>query len=71
MSDEQMDEYLIQSDVFKSNDEQVNNEHYLTDSISFVVFNSNEDRNSKITTDEDGDLDVCRPELIDLTLGMK
>lgn len=71
MSDEQLDEYLIQSDVFESNDEQINNEQYLTDSISFSVFNSTEDRNSKITTDEDGDLDVCRPERIDLTLGIK
>lgn len=70
MNDEQIDQYLIHSDVFSSDEDRTEDEQLLTNLVSFMV-HTNSGQNSNITTDDDGDLDVCRPERIDLILGIK
>jgi hypothetical protein len=68
MSEEQTDQYLIRSDVFSSTEDGTNNEKFLKNSIQFfILLNEN---HGNMTVDEDGDSDVCRPERIDLTLGI-
>jgi len=68
MSEEVTDQYLIHSDVFSSTKDEVNNEELMKNSIQFFIL-SNEN-NENIIVDDDGDLDLCRPERIDLTLGI-
>jgi hypothetical protein len=68
MSEEQTDQYLIHSDVFSSTEDKTNDGKLMKNSIQFVLL-SNEN-NGNITVDDDGDLDLCRPERIHVTLGI-
>jgi len=68
MFEEQTDQYLIHSNVFSSTEDETNHEKFLKNSIQFsILLNEN---NENITVDDDGDLDLCRPERITLTLGI-
>ncbi len=67
MCEEQTDQYLIHSDVFPSTEDETDDEDFSRNSIQFFIL-SNEN-NKDINVDDDGDLDLCRPERIDLTLG--
>lgn len=66
MSDEHIDPYLIHSDVFPSSDETTSNDgKSLQNSIDFLV-----GLKRPAHVDEDGDMDLDRPERIHLTLGI-
>ncbi len=67
MCEEQTDQYLIHSDVFSSTEDETDDGDFSRNSIQFFIL-SNEN-NKDINVDDDGDLDLCRPERIDLTLG--
>jgi hypothetical protein len=67
MCEEQTDQYLIHSDVFSSTEDETDDGDLSRNSIQFFIL-SNEN-NKDINVDDDGDLDLCRPERIDLTLG--
>jgi len=68
MSEEQTDQYLIHSDVFSSTEDKTNDGKLMKNSIQFVILSNENDGN--ITVDDDGDLDLCRPERIHVTLGI-
>jgi hypothetical protein len=58
------EEYFIHSDVFST----TNDGNFHKNSFQFfIVLNEN---NEEIKIDNDGDLDLYRPERIDLTLGI-
>ncbi|CAF1321189.1 unnamed protein product [Adineta steineri] len=62
MFEEQNDQYFIHSDVFPS----TNDEEFSRDSIQFFILLTK--NNEDIQVDDDGDLDLIRPERIDVTL---
>lgn len=66
MSEEQTDQYLIHSDVFPE-ENQAKSQEYVKDSISFLI--PLEQKREELNVDDDGDLDVYRPERFNLTLG--
>lgn len=68
MSEEQTDQYLIHSDVFLSTKDEANDGELKKNSIQFFILPS--ENNGNIAVDDDGDLDICRPERINLTLGI-
>lgn len=68
MSEEEPDQYLIHSDVFSSTEKQTTDGEFFQNSIRFIIA-SNENE-GKIILDDDGDLDISRPERIDVALGI-
>jgi hypothetical protein len=68
MFEEQTDQYLIHSNVFSSTEDDTNDEAFLKNSIQFSILL--DENNGNITVDDDGDLDLCRPERINLILGI-
>jgi hypothetical protein len=68
MFEEQTDQYLIHSNVFSSIEDETNDEKFAKNSIQFSILL--DENNGNITVDDDGDLDLCRPERITLTLGI-
>lgn len=68
MAEEEPDQYLIHSDVFSSTNEEENLDGFRQNSIRFIVPLLEND--GKINVDDDGDLDVSRPERIDIILGI-
>ena len=68
MYEEQSDQYLIHSDVFLSTEDKTNGE-FLKNSIQFFIL-LNENNGDMNVVDDDGDLDLNRPERIDLSLGI-
>ena len=67
MSEEEPDQYLIHSDVFSSIDKETTGGEFFQNSIRFTV--PPNENYAKINIDDDGDLDVSRPERIEITLG--
>jgi hypothetical protein len=68
MFEEQTDQYLIHSHVFSSAEDETNNEKFMKNSIQFSILSHENDGN--VIVDDDGDLDLCRPERINMTLGI-
>jgi len=68
MFEEQTDQYLIHSNVFSSTEDDTNDEAFLKNSIQFSILL--DENNGNITVDDDGDLDLYRPERINLILGI-
>ena len=68
MSEEEIDQYLIHSDVFSLNDDDTNDDKFSRNSVRFLIPSNGKD--AKIHLDDDGDADVCRPERIELSLGI-
>ena len=68
MAEEEPDQYLIHSDVFSSRTEDENIGGFCQNSIRFIV--PLHENNGKMNVDDDGDLDVSRPERIDIILGI-
>jgi hypothetical protein len=65
MCNEENDSYFIHSDVFPYNDKTSNDGQLMKDAIDFLVIS-----NRAARIDDDGDVDVDRPERIHLTLGI-
>jgi hypothetical protein len=68
MSEEETDQYLIHSDVFSSPEDDMNDGRFFKNSVPFLILSNEND--GKINIDDDGDFDLCRPERIDLNLGI-
>jgi hypothetical protein len=68
MSEEEADQYLIHSDVFSSPEDETNDGRFFKNTVRFLFLSNEND--GKINIDDDGDLDLCRPERIDFNLGI-
>ncbi|UJR27860.1 hypothetical protein I4U23_009125 [Adineta vaga] len=68
MFEEQTDQYLIHSDVFSSKEDKSNNDTLVKSSLQFLILSNNTNENIKF--DDDGDLDINRPERLDIILGI-
>ncbi len=68
MFEEQTDQYLIHSNVFSSIEDETNNEQFLKNSIQIsILFDKN---NGNITVKSEDNLNLCRLERMDLSLGI-
>ncbi|CAF4478383.1 unnamed protein product [Rotaria magnacalcarata] len=70
MSEEQNDQYLIYSDVFSSIQDKTKCGEFFKNSIQFFILLNEKRADINLVDDDDGDPDLCRPERIDLTLGI-